>query len=940
MSDIDMAREWLKSQYSEAGGFIGLSSHNQWNGVQAATVDEAVEYIARREQALQRLSEETRARIDGVYARVTTLSARLPADRRGTAEDSHALIDMWSDIDYGVLGHKEEKLPPDADGALRIWTESGLPTPSSVIDSGGGLYVRARFHAPLIVGKDITTKDAECLAADWQSVLKLSAERLGYAYGSGVSDLARVLRIPGTVNRKVWDKPRMCRVLESGGPRYSFTELQETVKRLLPKPPSPRRSDKTDTTSVVSRKADSGRGSVSSVRGSKGPLGILGEHNAVPAVLETAGWTYREQAPNGCSYCGGADCQLWSYPGWDAQISGTGANVHKGGAAITVWSETPGLPTGHVMSAGQLFAHLYHHGDESEAAKDIMRAAHGHPSTAAAAALPEEIHADIRAASQDRTRLVPSGPGASDKTDTTQGASHSADSDPGSVSFVRHWEDPVSVDRPPLSPFPLAFLGTSLARMVEAVAKATQVAPDMPAMMALPCITTAIGGRAYVRIRPGWAEPVTLWTVGVALPGERKTGVEERLTGPLREEEIRLRAETEPLIEQTKQRRRIAEERLKDAERAAVKAKPENAQLAADDAVLALKALQDIGEPPALPSLFWGDITPAAMPVKAAENAGRGAVIDSEGVFFANVTGRRFGNGSPDTTFALQAYDGKAVPVHRIQRGSTELTHAHLTLGLLVQPVVLQGLARSEDDEVLHNGFVQRPLYSYPESNLGQRDPRAAEPIPDTVANDYSQRIKNLVAKLWEAENPRFLSFTPEANEFMYRFEEHLEPRMAPLGDLRPIMSWASKLPGKLARIAAALTLYDNSDATEVTGDYIAAAIAMAPYFIQHARLCLDLMGANREAQLTPARDVLAWLRGREKPAEPFTVRDIQRGVQRKWALDGGSEAIRGAVEHLADLGWVMRQEPDPTKEGKPGRKPSPKYDVHPWIYNPPKEAR
>lgn len=527
--------------------------------------------------------------------------------------------------------------------------------------------------------------------------------------------------------------------------------------------------------------------------------------------------------------------------------------------------------------------------------------------------------------------------GVPDKTDTTSGASRNADGARRSVSSVRQWEDPVSIDRPTLPVFPVDVLGANLSRMVAEAARSTQVAVDMPTIMALACISTAIGGRATASIRPGWSEPVVLWTVGVALPGERKTGVEDLFTAPLREEEVRLRMAAEPVIEETGQRRRIAEERLKEAERAAVKAKPDTAALAADDAALALKTLQDIGEPPALPSLFWGDITPAAMPVKAAENNGRGAVIDSEGVFFANVTGRRFGNGSPDTTFALRAYDGKAVPVHRIQRGSTELTTAHLTLGLLVQPVILEALARSDNDEVLNNGFVQRPLYSYPESNLGRRDPRAAMPVSEYAAADYDRRIKNLVAKLWEAEAPRFLAFTPEANEVMYQFEEHIEPRMAPLGDLHGIMSWASKLPGKLARIATALTLYDNSDATQVTGEYMTAAVSLAPYFIRHARVCLDLMGANREAQLTPARDVLEWLRGRNEPGTPFTIRDVQRGVQRKWALDGGADAVRGAVAHLADLGWVEPQEPDPAREGKPGRKPSPRYDVHPWIANPPR---
>jgi putative DNA primase/helicase len=47
-------------------------------------------------------------------------------------------------------------------------------------------------------------------------MIKANAERLGWHYGSGVGDLARVLRLPGTVNRKD-GLERPCRVIEHSG---------------------------------------------------------------------------------------------------------------------------------------------------------------------------------------------------------------------------------------------------------------------------------------------------------------------------------------------------------------------------------------------------------------------------------------------------------------------------------------------------------------------------------------------------------------------------------------------------------------------------------------------------------------------------------------------------------------------------------------------------
>jgi hypothetical protein len=67
------------------------------------------------------------------------------------------------------------------------------------------------------------------LSKRWQAVLGAGAASLGFYYGTGVSDLARVLRLPGTVNRKVPVDPRPCRILSNGGPRHALDELRSAL---------------------------------------------------------------------------------------------------------------------------------------------------------------------------------------------------------------------------------------------------------------------------------------------------------------------------------------------------------------------------------------------------------------------------------------------------------------------------------------------------------------------------------------------------------------------------------------------------------------------------------------------------------------------------------------------------------------------------------------
>lgn len=511
--------------------------------------------------------------------------------------------------------------------------------------------------------------------------------------------------------------------------------------------------------------------------------------------------------------------------------------------------------------------------------------------------------------------------------------------DGDSVISVRHfpggWEEPISIDRPTLTPFPTHLLGGNLAAVVNAVTEQVQVAPDIPAMISLAAISTAVGGRAQIRIRPGWSEASSLWTATVAGAGERKSAAEGPFSDALRRIERKLREDAQPEIEEAEQTLKVAQARLEDAEKAAIKAKADSFKLKMDEAKLARRQLAELGPVPAQPRLLFGDITPAAMPQKASQQGGRMAVIHSEGTLLKQMGGL-YNSGASDTGFALDAYDGKAMPVDRIGRDSIEMESAHLAVGLLIQPVILEQLGRKKDDEMLHNGFVQRFLYSFPASRLGYQDPRGSIAIPGRLIEDLEARLHNLVNTLWKSALVRVLVFTDQASEDMYVFQESLQERLRRGGDLHQMASWASKLPGKVARVAGLLALYEDADAKQITHEQFRAAADLAPYFIRHARLCLDLMGANREGQLTPARDVLEWLRRRkaDQIRLPFSVRDAQRGVDgNAWGPDGvTSETVQDAIRVLIDRGWAMPL-PEEVREGR-GRRPSPKYAPHPLIWD------
>jgi len=382
-ADPQVMQDWLTQHYGATPpGLVAVCSTRNWAGIQTASIGEAVQWAMTEDHAGAR----------GIYVRVTTVTAPSKPGGRGSARDSHALIDMWSDLDFGDDGHKTTGLPKDAAEAADVPAMAGLPAATETHHSGGGLYKRWRLDRPAIIGEDIALDDAVQLAADWQDIILLGAKKMGVGYGAGVKDLARVLRLPGTVNRKDGRDPAVCRVLDASGPVYTLDGLQQLAARLKPKPP-PR-------TAPPARPRGTGRPK----GGGPGPIEILGEHPACGEILLHVGCTYYQQEPGTCSYCG-ADCQQWLRPGWAPGASTTGIAVHKGGGAATVRTDNfPGFDpgsVGRVLSPGQLFAAVHHHGDLSAAAQDIRWAANGNPSASAAAdALPSDVLAAVRATSR------------------------------------------------------------------------------------------------------------------------------------------------------------------------------------------------------------------------------------------------------------------------------------------------------------------------------------------------------------------------------------------------------------------------------------------------------------------------------------------------------------------------------------------------------------
>lgn len=180
------------------------------------------------EQLAARAAELDAAGVESVWFRVTTLREHPATGERGSADASGTLLGLWGDLDIAGPGHKEASTPrpADEDAARALVRNAGLPEPSAWVHTGGGLSPWWKLAEPLIIDSPEAFERAQKLSEAWQQ--QLIAANRGVKVDN-VRDLARIMRLPGTTNRKVADQPRPCRVLGEIGASYVIGELETAI---------------------------------------------------------------------------------------------------------------------------------------------------------------------------------------------------------------------------------------------------------------------------------------------------------------------------------------------------------------------------------------------------------------------------------------------------------------------------------------------------------------------------------------------------------------------------------------------------------------------------------------------------------------------------------------------------------------------------------------
>ncbi len=145
---------------------------------------------------------------------------------RGSEKDISCITTLYADIDVKGDAHAEKSLPETIDEAVDFLNGLNLK-PSIMVKSGNGIHSYWLFDKPFKINN---AEDKDRIASVFRGFgkyINLEAKKRGWKLDN-VYDLARILRVPGSINHKLGNGVR-CEVIESSLQRYSLDEFSQDV---------------------------------------------------------------------------------------------------------------------------------------------------------------------------------------------------------------------------------------------------------------------------------------------------------------------------------------------------------------------------------------------------------------------------------------------------------------------------------------------------------------------------------------------------------------------------------------------------------------------------------------------------------------------------------------------------------------------------------------
>lgn len=456
-----------------------------------------------------------------------------------------------------------------------------------------------------------------------------------------------------------------------------------------------------------------------------------------------------------------------------------------------------------------------------------------------------------------------------------------------------------------LQPFPLETLPKVLQDYAGAVAAYNSVFPEMCILPLFSALSLCLQGKAIVR-NPGTGhpEPLNLYCITIAAPGERKTSTSNLFFKPINEYEKRYNLIHRAEIEEYHIKHKILENKLN---KAIQKSKEAESEREAYNLRAELTELEDNPKNPLNYTLQ--DVTPEALIDTLYNNKERAAIIGDEATLFKILCGAYNSKGAAGVNFdiLLTSYDGEPYKVSRKNSGNIYLKSPLVTIGTMIQPQPFKQVLQNSD--LNGKGLLQRFIFSCPRSNVGNI-PFSAPQIPKKTAEAYSELLYKLLA-LPESEEPAALGFDKEATSIIEYYHYELQKKLKPGGAFSDLAEYASKQEAKVLRIAALLHLCEHSAGELITGYTAMQAVKIGVWLESQATAALEaemMTDTERNARYL-LRKLKTKLTELIKKAKGGKLKALTKSDLLRMCRKLSAEELQEALAYLDDMGALKYNE-------------------------------
>ena len=139
-----------------------------------------------------------------VYFSVGLQKNKQDMKERGVEKNVVSIPGLWFDFDLWneqrTNTRTKEEYPPDMEMLLRV-IDDYLPTPSVLLETGGGLHAFWLFDTPILISSEADLKEAKALTQKWHNRMAHLGNSFGWHFDN-VSSIEHLMRISGTLNHK------------------------------------------------------------------------------------------------------------------------------------------------------------------------------------------------------------------------------------------------------------------------------------------------------------------------------------------------------------------------------------------------------------------------------------------------------------------------------------------------------------------------------------------------------------------------------------------------------------------------------------------------------------------------------------------------------------------------------------------------------------------